>query len=81
MENFFACKTIQQNDIPRKIIKENRDVFSKFIMHNSTEGISTASFLDILKSEELKPVFKKKTRTDKENYRHVNILPVISKIF
>ena len=50
-------------------------------MHNFNEGISTARFLDILKNAEVKPVFKKKSRTDKENYRPVSILPVISKIF
>ena len=50
-------------------------------MHNFNERISTARFLDILKNAEVKPVFKKKSRTDKENYRPVSILPVISKIF
>ena len=36
---------------------------------------------DILKSAEVKPVFKKKSRIDKENGRPVSIFPVISKIF
>ena len=49
-------------------------------MHNINEGISTARFPDILKNAEVKPVFKKKSRIDKENYRPVSILPVISKI-
>ena len=39
-----ASKAIQQNDIPVKIIKANRDIFSEFIMHNFNEGISTARF-------------------------------------
>ena len=50
-------------------------------MHNFNEGISTASFLDILKSAEVKLVFKKKSRIYTENYRPVSILPAISKIF
>ena len=50
-------------------------------MHNFNEGIATARFPDILKSAEVKPVSKKKSRIDKENYRPVTILPVISKIF
>ena len=37
-----ASKAIQQNDIPEKIIRANRDTFSEFIMHNFKEGISTA---------------------------------------
>ena len=74
-----ASMAIQQNDIPIEIIKGNRHIFSEFIIHNSNEGIATARFLDILKSVEIKPVFKKKSKIDKENYRPVSILPVISK--
>ena len=81
IDSLDASKAIQQNDIPVKIIKANRDIFSQFIMHNINEGISTARFPDILKNAEVKPVFKKKSRIDKENYRPVSILPVISKIF
>ena len=69
-----ASKAIQQNDIPAKIIKANRDIFSKFNMHNFNGGISTARFPYIHKST----VFKKKFRIDKEtDYRLVSILPVI----
>ena len=50
-------------------------------MHSFNEGISTTRFTEILKSAEVKPVSKKKSRIDKENYRPVSILPVTSKIF
>ena len=49
-------------------------------MHNFNQRISTGRFPDILKSAEVKLVFKKKSRIDKENYRSVSILRVISKI-
>ena len=79
-----ASKTIQQNDIPVKIIKANRDIFSVFIMHSFNKDISTARFPDILKMQRLNQ-FKEKSRIDKENYilpvsLHFSILPVISKI-
>ena len=61
--------------------KANCDIFSEFIMHNFNKCISTARFLDILKNAEVKPVFKKISRIDKENYRPVCILPVIYKMF
>ena len=80
IDSLDASKAIQQNDIPVKKTKANL-FCSELIMHNFNEGISTARFLDILKNAEVKPVFKKKSRTDKENYRPVSILPVISKIF
>ena len=47
---------------------------SELIMHSFNKGISIARFPDILKNAEVKPVFKKKSRTDKEN-RTVRILP------
>ena len=81
IDSLDASKAIQQNDIPVKIIKANRDIFSEFIMYNFNEGIFTSRSPDILKSAEVKPIFKKKSRIDKENYRPVSILPVISKIF
>ena len=55
--------------------------FSEFIVHNFNEGISTARFSDIFKSEEVKSIFKKKSRVDKESFRPVSRLPVLSKIF
>ena len=55
--------------------------FSEFIVHNFNEGISTARFSDIFKSEEVKSIFKKKSRIDKESFRPVSRLPAFSKIF
>ena len=54
--------------------------FSELIMRNLNGGISTGRFPDILKSAEVKPVFKKKSWIDKADYRPVSILPVIYKI-
>ena len=81
IDSLDASKAIQQNDVPVKITKANRDIFYEFIMHSFNEGISTARFPHILKSAEVKLVFKKKSRIDQENYRPVSILPVIYKIF
>ena len=50
-------------------------------MHNFNEGVSTARFPDIPKTAKVKSVFKKKSTIDKENYKAVSILPVMSKIF
>ena len=54
IDSLDASQAIQQNDIPVKIIKANRDIFYEFIMHNFNEGISSARFPDILKSAEVK---------------------------
>ena len=62
-----TSKAIQENDIPIKIIKANRDIFSEFIMHNFHDDVSTARFPKILKSEEVKAASTKKSRIDREN--------------
>ena len=38
-------------------------------------------FPDELKHADIKPLFKKESRNEKENYRPVSILPNLSKIF
>ena len=55
--------------------------FSEFILRNFNECFSTARFPDILKSADVKPVFKEKSRIDKGHYRLFNVLHVLSKIF
>ena len=50
-------------------------------MNNFNEGISTSRFPVLLKIADVKPVLSKKSRIDKENYRPVRILPVLSKTF
>ena len=68
-------------DIPTKIIKQNADIFSEFFLVNINHTINNSTFPKQLKWVDVKPVFKKNSRTDKENYRPVSILPNISKIY
>ena len=74
-------KAFQLLDIPTKIIKQNADIFSGFFFVNINHSISNSTFPEQLKWADVRPVFKKNSRTDKENYRPVNILPNISKIY
>ena len=52
-------KTIQQTDIPVKIVKANGDIFSEFIMHSFNERISTVRFPDISKVQGLNQFSRK----------------------
>ena len=74
-------KASQLLDIPTKIIKQNADIFSEFFFVNTNHFINNSSFPEQLKLADVKPVFKKSSCTDKENYRPVSILPNISKIY
>ena len=74
-------KASQLQDIPTKIIKQNADFFSEFFFVNINHSINKSTFSEQLKWVDVKLVFKKNSRTDKENYRQVSILPNISKIY
>ena len=79
--NLDASKATQKSDIPTKIIKQNQDIFSEFIFENVNNMIDTDIYPEQLKWAVVKPAHKKGSRTDKENFRLVSILPNISKIY
>ena len=74
-------KASQLLDIPTKIFKQNADIFSEFFFVNINHSMNNSTFPEQLKWADVKPVFKKNSRTDKENYRPVSILPNIFKIY
>ena len=71
-------KATQDSDIPVKILKENADFFAEYLYIFFNEAIELSKFPSSLKQAYITPVFSKK---QKENYRPVSILSVISKIF
>ena len=80
-----SSKTIQKDNIPTKIIKENMDIMSNIFHEDINKCFSESFFPDDLKRAEVIPVFKKDIKKDsktlKENYRPVSILSNISKIY
>ena len=68
-------KAGQESDIPVKIIKDNIDIFSEFILHSFNNSIFDATFFSQLKKADVIPVFKKKDWNNIENYCPVSILP------
>ena len=41
-----------------------------FIHHNCNNALSSSNFATVLKCANVKPVFKKDDKTEKENHRH-----------
>ena len=80
-----SSKTIQKDNIPTKIIKENVDIMSSTFHDIINECFSESFFPDDLKKAEVIPIFKKDIKKDsknlKENYRPVSILSNICKIY
>ena len=65
------------NNIPVKVIKENKDIVALFMHCNFNSSLSSSPF----PTSNVKPVFKKDGKTDKENYRPISILPTLSKVY
>ena len=81
IRNLKFGKAVRSNDIPIKIIKDFKDLFAKFMYNNYKKCLLDGTFPENLKTAEVKPVYKKQKRTDKNNYRPISILSNISKIF
>ena len=67
-------------DIPINILKECNFTFSVLADCINT-SFENGAFPDCLKEANVTPIFKKDDSLDKENYRPVSILPLLSKIF
>ena len=68
-----AC---QEHDIPVKLIKSNKDLFSRFICRNSNYFLLSSNFPSNLKAADIE-----KDKSGIENYRPISILPTLSKIY
>ena len=76
-----AKKASQKTDIPVKIVKENVDIISHFMYHNFNYSLSCSTFPTGMKYADVTTIHKKDDKTDKTNYRLINILPNLSKVY
>ena len=81
INNLKTNKTTQSTNIPTELIKENSDIFADFIFENFNNSVFYSSFSSPMKNAIITPVYKKGTKTSKDNYRPVSTLSNISKIF
>ena len=81
IKNLDESKAAQSNDISTNVIKENYDIFATFITENFNSMIENSVFPVSLKQADIKPIHKKSSRGDKENYSPVSILSNLSKIY
>ena len=79
ISNFNAVKTCQVNDIPTKVIKINKDIFSNFITDHFNYCIAYGEFPDKLKHADVIPVHKKNEECNKTNYRPWAFWPTFEK--
>ena len=75
------CYKSSTGDIPVKIIKIAKEETTEPIRNCINSSISTGTFPDELKIADIVLLFKKEDPNDKANYRPINLLPLIAKIF
>ena len=73
--NLNVAKASQDSDIPTKIIKKNSDIFSDILFKEFNKSLEICKFPSCLKMANVTPVYKKDSRSDKDNYRPMSILP------
>ena len=76
-----TTKASQQSDIPTNILKQNSDYFAEYFYENINKCISKSIFPSDLKLADVTPVYLKKSKNSKDNYRPVSILFNIFKIY
>ena len=81
INNLKTNKATQSTDIPTELIKENSDIFGDFIFENFNNSVFYLNFPSPMKNAIITPVYRKGTKTSKDNYRPVSILSNILKIY
>ena len=74
-------KATEPDGIPLKIIKLSADIIEKQLTNIINTDLESSCFSENAKIASVKPIYKKESRSDKNNYRPVSILNGFSKIY
>ena len=81
LKSLNTNKASHSSDKTTKLLKQNVDLFSPFILGCVDKSISSPTFPSILKLADIIPVYKKDSRYEKSKYRPISAPPNLSKIF
>ena len=73
-------KAVGVDNLSDKFLKDGADILARPISQICNLSIKLNSFPRICKIAKIKPLFKKGSKTDPENYRPILLLPILSKI-
>ena len=68
------------DDLSGRFLKDGSQVLSKPISELCNLSVKLGSFPDSCKTAKLKPLFKKRSKTNSSNYRSISLQPLISQI-
>jgi hypothetical protein len=80
LNSLDATKATGLDGIGAKFLKTAADVISKPLCSIINLSIKSGKFPTQLKQSKVTPIYKKGTKVDKNNYRPISVLPLISKI-
>ena len=83
MKSLNTNKASHSSDISTKILKQNVDFYSPFILGYVNKSISSSTLPSIVKLADIISLYKNKkySRYEKSNYQSISIVPNLSKIF
>ena len=81
IDSLNKSKPTTYNNIPTRILVDNKDIISPFITEMYNKSNRKSNFPNSLKLADVTPAHKKDERIIKGNYRNVSILPPVSKIY
>ena len=80
IDSLNKSKPTTYNNIPTRILVDNKDIISPFITEMYNESNRKSNFPNSLKLSDVTPAHKKDERIIKGNYRNVSILPPVSNL-
>ena len=79
--NLSSKKATRKGDIPAKILKNSIIAYLSELTILINNCLTKGVFPDDLRLADITPIFKKEDSLNKEKYRPVSILPLLSKVF
>ena len=80
LEDINTSKSAGLDNLTGKFLRDGASVLAAPISDLCNLSISLSVFPDDCKIAKLKPIYKKKSKTEPKNYRPISLLPLISKI-
>ena len=78
--NFENKLSTGLDGIPPRVVKMFPETLIDCLTHIFNLPLSTGQFIKSFKKSKVVPIYKKKSKSDMNNYRPISLLPVISKI-